>query len=89
VPPTLDDDEWTACVLRSELFASYAAIKIAASTNVKDTQDEGTMTESDSNVATINTIGEEKEIAPEGGKNETTEQMKTDSIVQKLRFNGE
>jgi len=92
VPPTLDDDEWTVCVLRSELFASYAAKKIAkleASTNVKDTQDEGTMTASDSNVATINTIGEEKEIAPEGGKNETTEQMKTDSIVQKLRFNGE
>jgi protein TIF31 len=92
VPPTLDDDEWTVCVLRSELFASYAALKIAelASTNVKDTQDEGTLTESESNVATINTIGEEKEvIAPEEEKNESTEQLKTDNFVQKLRFNGE
>lgn len=28
VPPTLDDDEWTVCVLRPELLTSYAEMKI-------------------------------------------------------------
>lgn len=91
VPPTLDDDEWTVCVIRSELFASYAELKIAelASTNVTDTSEEEPLAESDFNVATTMIIGKEKEVAPEEEKNELTDQKKKDDFVQKLRFNGE
>lgn len=91
VPRTLDDDEWTVCILRSELFASYAELKIAelASTNVMDTSEKEPLVESDFYVATIKTIGKEKELAPEEEKNEITDQKKEDDFVQNLRFNGE
>ncbi len=91
VPPTLDDDEWTVCVLRPELVASYAELKVSeflahssgkGSNNPAKASEEDKKEEPSADVepstASGASGGEEKEWVnvPEGEKKDMTDQTK-------------
>jgi protein TIF31 len=92
VPPTLDDDEWTVCILRPELVASYAEMKISeflAHSSGKGGNNQGKACEEDKKEepsadvkpsTTTGPSGEEKEwvSVPEGEKKDVADQSKND-----------
>jgi hypothetical protein len=96
VPPTLDDDEWTVCVLRPELVASYAELKISeflAHSSCKGSKNPHKESEEDKKEepsadaepsTATSASGEEKEWVnvPEGEKKDVADQTnKEDSAL--------
>lgn len=89
VPPNLDDDEWTVCVLRTELVASYAELKIARviAPQSEDKNDEPMAKSEPITTMECNGVDKEWVNVPERERHETTELMKKDDFALSLRFN--
>jgi hypothetical protein len=103
VPNSLDDDEWTVCVLRPELVANYAEFKISElishssredDTNIGKTSEEDKKEEPlvDASPSTTKVHGDEKERGdvPEEEENAIADQKNLiEKVERSLRFNGE
>jgi hypothetical protein len=103
VPTSLDDDEWTVCVLRPELVANYAESKISelisnssreGVTTKGETSEEDKKEEpvADASPSTTKVHGNEEEggNVPEEEENTIAEQKNLlEKVERSLRFNGE